>query len=337
MNSTDNSISFWRDNFQILPPSSKMEKHVVPYLTLAVTKKCNLRCLYCGEGGELTASKKDIHEISLLFETIQDAITLGIKKIRVTGGEPFEYPQIKELLRYLQDTGLYVLVNTNGTVPVDDEFLDSLKGNVHFAVHLDTLNEAKFDYITSSRGFLPTILKNIERLSCHEKLLRLNRVHSKSNENELYDLISYCSKLGTNLKTYDITRVPSQFCEKNDMFVPLLPAEKELAEKASVQILHDYAKSFGTPCKIYRVNDVDVTVKSVEHGSRFDRHGYCKNCPYFPCDEGLYDIFYYPDGRLWGCRWYDGNIKRGNFKEELLYLIRSFQRARWYVEGKLVT
>lgn len=336
MNLVEIEAASIKSRFEVKKPQEKITQKIKPYLSIALTKSCTLNCFYCGEGGELTKSKQYSHNIKVLFSSVQIAKKLGIDKIRVTGGEPFTYPHIEDLIRYLQETNLYILVNTNSTILIRETFIQGLKDNVHFVVHLETLQENKYNAITSSQNKFRNVIRNIELLSHYKRLLRLNIVLLPLNEDEIFDLIGYCSKLGINLKIFDITKVPNQYKNKETIYIPLWSVEQRIQKEAERMHLHEYAKSFGTPCNIYKVNGVLVTCKSVIYGSRFDREIYCKDCPYFPCDEGLYDILYYPDGKLWGCRWFDKNMQRGTFEEELRFLIKVFQRSDWYVNGQKV-
>lgn len=58
--------------------------------------------------------------------------------------------------------------------------------------------------------------------------------------------------------------------------------------------------------------------------------GICNGCKYFPCHEGLYDIFNLPDGRVVGCRWSEESVISGNdYSSQLEGIAEIFQRAEW--------
>lgn len=110
---------------------------------------------------------------------------------------------------------------------------------------------------------------------------------------------------------------------------------------------HEYARAFGTPCRIYKVKGVEVTVKNTWNGSRYDTNGICRSCEYFPCHEGLYDIFALPDGRVVGCRWSDSSVaatnaandrytSEHNFEAALDKMASIFQRAQYVARNKVV-
>lgn len=326
-----------KDNFIIVPSKEKQDKNIEPYLSVALTKNCTMHCRYCGEGGELTKSAKSFHPLSELTEALLESVGLGVSKIRLTGGEPFTYPHMLPLLDFIKKKmkNIFILINTNGTM-LEPYHLEYLSENIHVVVHLDTLNEGKFNFATNTKGFYSRTIKSIEMLSDYNRLFRLNTVLSTINKDEIFDIISFCRKHDCNLKMFDITSVPLQFGKLSSLYVPLLEVEKELEERADKIIYHEYAKCFGTPCRIYDVDGVRVTLKNKKYGSRYDMEGYCKKCEYFPCDEGVYDLLYYPDGTIWGCRWRRCMPNNLPFTEQLLFLAQAFQRADWYVSGKKV-
>ena len=125
------------------------------YLRISVTERCNLRCNYCmpAEGVDLTPemkllSKDELNRLAKIF------VSGGVDKIRITGGEPTVRPDIEDLCRSLSSLpGLKTLaMTTNGLVlarklpQLRAAGLDSLN------ISLDTLEPAKFEFITRRKG-----------------------------------------------------------------------------------------------------------------------------------------------------------------------------------------
>ena len=74
-----------------------------------------------------------------------------------------------------------------------------------------------------------------------------------------------------------------------------------------------------------------MTVKNSVKGSHYDRVGedaICANCPYYPCHEGLYDLFALSDGRICSCRWTERQMYETT-SEQLDYLINAFRRSTY--------
>lgn len=129
----------------------------ITYLRVSVTDRCNLRCLYCNPKGNLIPRLK--HDEILTYEEIiriiNVAARLGIKKIRITGGEPFVRKDIdffiKELSKISQIEEL--TITTNGILL--SEYLDTLMSSriKRINVSLDTLRPERYKKITGYDGF----------------------------------------------------------------------------------------------------------------------------------------------------------------------------------------
>lgn len=312
------------------------EKEWRPFLTFPATKRCNFKCMYCGFGGETTASEKDYVSLDMIKEYVEIATRLGITKIRVSGGEPFLHPEIGEILKYLSGTGLYVLVNTNGSLITKNKaVIDSLNTNVKFAVSFDTLKEDVLKAISNVKCH-SDIVDGIRYLNAHDNLLRLNMVYSQKNKAEVFEIIKFCQELGCDMKILDIVSVPAPFSgDRQNFYSEVNSLEKEFLQRCDEVYSHEYSRGFGTPCFRYRFDNVFVTVKNSKKGAHYDTEAedaLCSKCPWYPCHEGLYDIFALPDGRLCSCRWTEEQ-KFDTPEAQMQYLITLFQRSRFVPTG----
>src|SRR6185503_4121975 len=150
----------------------------INYLRLAVTDRCNLRCFYCmPEEGISYLPKKEL----LTFEEIERLITLvasmGISKIRLTGGEPFVRTDLMKLIRCIVEIpGVKDLhITTNGVLTAP--FIPELKklGIASVNLSLDTLDRERFRLITRRDEFNNT-LKTLNLLLEHEIPVKINAV-----------------------------------------------------------------------------------------------------------------------------------------------------------------
>jgi len=258
------------------------------------------------------------------------AIRKGIRKFRLTGGEPFLHPEIENILRFFSDRGVFTLVNTNGRHVVEHRtpFIE-LNDNVRIAVSLHTLNDASFYAITGTSKGYSKIVKGIEYLAETGHLHRLNMVVTTFNQNEVKSMIEYCRSLGCALKVHEIVAVPYPFRDRESVLIPVAPIERELRLVSSQVLPHEYSESFGIPCRRYVVNGVVVHVKSLGHGSRYDLEGLCTDCSHMPCHEGLYDLYVLPDGNVLPCRWCEEAYEGLPFDEQLKQSVAAFQRAEY--------
>jgi len=163
----------------------------IEYLRISVTDRCNLHCLYCVPQGQIPKLK---HEEILRYEEIlrlvRVGVSLGISKIRVTGGEPLVRKGITQFLRALSSIeGIKDLsITTNGVLLKDklEEIRDA--GIRRINISLDTLKRKRFRLISGSDK-LDSVLQSIDRA---EELgfdpIKLNMVVMKNvNDDEIED------------------------------------------------------------------------------------------------------------------------------------------------------
>lgn len=316
-------------DFKLITPEEKIERKIVPYMTFPIINSCNLHCKYCGNSGEMTISEKNIFDVDYLTKWVNAAYEIGIQKFRITGGEPFLHPQLRFLIFEVFKYAKELLVNTNGTLIVDKKkiWLDS-PNNTRYVVNFHGAKESTYDKITGTKGLYQKLREGIEMLADEQLLHRLNIVICKDNYDELFDVIDYCRKIGTDLKIQDVVAVPWQFNEWKTIYYDTSEIEKELERRASHIRDHRYARGFGTPTKIYTIDGVNVTFKSIRNGSHYEMENICNKCKYFPCHEGVYDLFVFPEGVACACNWTDlGKALGDTESEKIHYLIEKFQNT----------
>lgn len=167
---------------------------VIDYLRISVTDRCNLRCRYCmPEEGVEKRTHNDIMSIEEIILSAKAAASLGIKKIRITGGEPLVRKGIIPLCRELSSIeGIEELcITTNGTLL--PEFAPELKkaGLDRVNISLDTLNPEKYTYITR-RGNLQNALDGIDAAfdAGFEKIKINNVLTGGFNDDEIEDFVA---------------------------------------------------------------------------------------------------------------------------------------------------
>ena len=202
-----------------------------------------------------------------------------------------------------------------------------IKSNNNILYYIDAVYMALcFGWIDSTQK----VIDGIDFLAKNGFLLRINMVVGTHNIDEVENMISFCQSHNCDLKLLDIVSVPLPFGERGNYFVDLTPLEHDLMKKCDNIIAHVYTKSFGVPCVKYQFGNTNITVKNGTKGTHYDRDGVCKDCRFFPCHEGLYDIFALPDGRICSCRWTEKQVSVDS-AIQLQYLIEAFQRASFFV------
>ena len=150
----------------------------ITYLRLAVTDRCNLRCFYCmPEEGIRYIHKKEL----LTFEEIERLITLmaslGISKVRLTGGEPFVRTDLMKLIRTIINIeGINdVHLTTNGVLTAPHILELKQLGIASVNLSLDTLDKVRFNEITRRDEFEP-VINTLNLLLKHEIPVKINAV-----------------------------------------------------------------------------------------------------------------------------------------------------------------
>jgi cyclic pyranopterin phosphate synthase len=339
INLSKEEIDNIKKSFSIIPWEAKEYFDIKPFFSITLTQSCPLKCKYCGEGGECTLSKKKEHDLAILEKRLYDISSIGINKIRLTGGEPFLYKDVDKILKTIKDCDFkfFVLINTNGIKNIRKYARLLSDIDAKLVVHLDTIRPELYSTITnSSKSKLDKVCDTINLLNDYGVLHRLNIVISKYNKSNFFEMINFAKKYNTNIKAFDVCEVPKAYTPKSNVWVPIDDIIQKLEEKSEKIFDHWYAQAFGTPVKIYKIDGILVSIKYTKHGSRYNPLTYCKECSYFPCDEGLYDILYYPDDTVWGCRWRRPAFLNNNFLHDLTRVIKCYQRARWFIGNKFV-
>ncbi len=160
------------------------------YLRISITENCNLRCTYCmpAEGIQLTP-KKHLMTAEEILEIAKTFVSLGVTKIRLTGGEPLVRKDAKEILLSLSKLGTELTLTTNGLLVHEYIAVFKEAGITSLNVSVDTLQKDKFAQITRRDEF-DKLNENISLLLSEGFNVKLNVVLIKGfNENEILDFI----------------------------------------------------------------------------------------------------------------------------------------------------
>ena len=113
------------------------------FISLTITNRCNLRCRMCGQWsieGYMNNNKTALKDELTLedWKRIVDELAENhIESLLIRGGEPFSFPGIMELLKYINSKGIFVSIDTNGTLLKNyDEDIIRL-GKVHITISVD--------------------------------------------------------------------------------------------------------------------------------------------------------------------------------------------------------
>jgi len=162
------------------------------YLRISLTERCNLRCFYCmpEEGIALRPRSSFMTKDEILF-IAKTFVNYGIKKIRLTGGEPLVRNDAGEIIRELSQLPIELAITTNGILV--DKFIETFKdcGLKSINVSLDSLKEENLNTITR-RNYFKTIISNIHSLIKENFHVKINAVIMRGvNDDEILDFVEF--------------------------------------------------------------------------------------------------------------------------------------------------
>ena len=242
----------------------------IRYLRLSVTDRCNYRCRYCmGEDGVAKLPHGAILTFEELEEIARAAVACGVRKIRLTGGEPLVRHEIAQLCRRLRDIpGVEELaMTTNASLLPQHAHALKEAGLDRLNISLDTLQEKTFAYLTR-RGSLQQAL---DGLRCAEEAgftgTKLNVVLIGGvNDREIPDLVELTRHKAYSVRFIELMPIGECACWPQERF---LPAQAVLE---AVPALEPAGASGVT--ELYRIPGWAGTVGLIRPMS----HHFCSSC-----------------------------------------------------------
>lgn len=221
------------------------------YLRISLTDNCNLRCFYCmpEEEYEFTPTSKlmqkgEIETLAKIF------VSLGVNKIRLTGGEPLVRKDVGDIILALSKLPVKLTMTTNGSRL--HEFADLLEqaGLHSLNISLDTLQPEKFQLITRRNQF-EKIYENIQLLLKKNFHVKVNMVVMKGlNENEINDFVEWTRHQPVHVRFIEFMPFTGNWWTSNKVYT-MQEMLKVIQEKYEVVRLQDEknatAKGFRVP------------------------------------------------------------------------------------------
>lgn len=228
----------------------------IDYLRISVTDRCNFRCHYCMPENMKFMSKNKLMDYSEIALIADRFIHHGIRKIRLTGGEPLVRRDINILIEYLGrhvKTGKLdeLTLTTNGSTLSEHSDMLFHNGIRRINVSLDSLDEEKFRKITKN-GDLNKVLDGINSAKNTGLKVKINMVALKGqNQDEILQMAKFCAKNHFDLSVIE-TMPLGDIQGRLDHYISLDDFIAPLAEHYSIKAI-DY-KSAG-PAHYYKYTD----------------------------------------------------------------------------------
>src|SRR6266576_3324676 len=211
----------------------------ITYLRVSVTDRCDFRCVYCMSENMTFLPKPDLLTLEELDRLCSAFVARGVRKLRLTGGEPLVRRSIMTLVRALSrhlGDGLDELtLTTNGSqLPkYAAELADC--GVKRINVSLDTLDADKFRAITRW-GELNKVIAGIDAAQKAGLAVKINAVALKGvNEDELADLLAWAHGRGMDLTIIEVMPLGDIDENRLDQYLPLSMVRARLAERYTMQ------------------------------------------------------------------------------------------------------
>ncbi|HET8726819.1 MAG TPA: GTP 3',8-cyclase MoaA [Alphaproteobacteria bacterium] len=249
----------------------------ITYLRVSVTDRCDFRCVYCMAEEMTFLPKAELLTLEELDRMCSAFVGLGVRKLRLTGGEPLVRRNIMELIRNLSrhlKTGDLdeLTLTTNGSQLA--KYADELAacGVRRVNVSLDTLDPEKFLAITRW-GKFDRVMEGLAAAKAAGIQVKINAVALKGvNDMELDDLIAWCGREGHDLTLIEVMPMGDIGGETRvDQYLPLSMVRADLEKRWR---LTDIDYKSGGPARYVRVEETGRKLGFITPLT----HNFCESC-----------------------------------------------------------
>ncbi len=248
----------------------------ITYLRVSVTDRCDFRCTYCMAEDMTFLPKRDLLTLEELDRLCTVFVEKGVRKLRLTGGEPLVRKNIMHLIRSLSrhlDTGALdeLTLTTNGSqlARFADELVDC--GVRRINVSLDTLDPAKFRTITRW-GRIERVMEGLEAAEKAGLQVKINAVALKDfNDAEIPELLRWAHGRGMDLTLIETMPLGEIDADRTDQYLPLSQVRADLARQFA---LTDIPYKTGGPARYVEVAETGGRLGFITPMT----HNFCESC-----------------------------------------------------------
>jgi cyclic pyranopterin phosphate synthase len=249
----------------------------ISYLRVSITDRCNYRCIYCKPEEQFEfIPHEEILRYEEIVEIIEEAVNLGVTKVRITGGEPLARKGVVDFIKKLRKIKKLedISLTTNGFFL--SEYAEKLKdaGLNRVNISLDSLQEEKYKRITRG-GSLEKALKGIDSaLKAGLLPIKINTVLIRGiNDDEVEDFVRLTLGRPLNIRFIEFMLSGEELKDNyRDKFISVLEIKESLAEKYSFRPID--TNSGNGPAKYYQIKGGQGTIGFI---TALSQH-FCKTC-----------------------------------------------------------
>ena len=248
----------------------------INYLRFSVTDRCNLRCFYCMGGDVKFLPRSEVLTLEEMERLCAAFIRLGVRKLRLTGGEPLARHGIMTLVERLGKrlaTGELdeLTVTTNGTLLASYAADLAAAGVRRINVSLDTLDETRFREITGRSG-LDQVLAGIDAAREAGMAVRINTVALAGINDDQYDrMLTWCGAHGCDMALIELMPLSGSGLQNSLNYLSLETVRAQLASRWTLE--REYP-AHGGPAEYMKVAETGRRVGFIAPIS----HDFCNNC-----------------------------------------------------------
>jgi cyclic pyranopterin phosphate synthase len=251
-------------------------RRAITYLRVSVTDRCDFRCFYCMSEDMTFLPKRDLLTLEELDRVCTVFVERGVRKLRLTGGEPLVRRNIMTLFaglsRHLVSGALDELtLTTNGSQLARHAGELASHGVKRINVSLDTLDPDKFRRITRWGDFAK-VMEGIDAAQEAGLRVKINAVALKDlNEDEIPSLIEWAHGRGMDLTLIEVMPLGEIETQRVDQFLPLSMVRARLMDRFTME---DLAEGTGGPARYVRVRETGGRLGFITPMT----HNFCESC-----------------------------------------------------------
>ncbi len=248
----------------------------ISYVRVSVTDRCDFRCVYCMAEDMTFLPKAELLTLEELDRLCTAFVGLGVRKLRLTGGEPLVRRGvmwlIEQLGRHVRSGDLDELTLTTNGSQLERFAVDLVRAGVRrINVSLDTLDRERFEAITRW-GKFDKVMAGIEAAKAAGLQVKINAVALKGvNEDEFDRLISWCGAEGFDLTLIETMPLGEIDGDRTDQYLPLSLVRARLAERWT---LTDIPYRTGGPARYVEVGETGRRMGFITPMT----HNFCESC-----------------------------------------------------------
>ena len=249
----------------------------VNYLRVSVTDRCDFRCVYCMSENMSFLSKSDVLSLEELDRLCTAFVSRGVRKLRISGGEPLVRRDImwlfQRLGRHLDTGALEELTLTTNASQLERHAKALFDAGVRrINVSIDTLDPEKFKKITRW-GKLEQVLAGIDAAVDLGHRIKINAVALRGiNDDEIHDMVAWCGEREFDLTFIEVMPMGEIGGDMRlDQYWPLSMVCSELKKRWTLTDIED---TTGGPARYVRVGETDGRIGFITPMT----HNFCESC-----------------------------------------------------------